>query len=82
MKPIIEVLSKHKTNNEKWYLLFSGSSSDGMGSPSYVGRTLNQCDAMNHYIEEKSSPYNNGHVEIVTDKSISIATLSDLEQSI
>jgi len=53
-----------------WYLMYDGSSSDGLGEPEYVGRTTDKEIAREFYLRNKDSPYWTGHVDIVSDKKI------------
>lgn len=50
-----------------WYLLYDGSSSDGIGWPDYVGRTTSVKVAKKHFKKCKSDRYCTGKVLIVTD---------------
>jgi hypothetical protein len=49
-----------------WYLLYDGTSEDGRGTPSYVGRTVQHADAV-RFITNRKSPYWAGHVLVVGD---------------
>jgi len=53
---------------ETWYLLFDGDSPDGMGSPDYIGRTLDKDKAQAHHDKCRENPYSTGKVVVVTDK--------------
>jgi hypothetical protein len=52
---------------ETWYLLFAGTSVDGMGDGNYVGRTTDKSVAKTHWDECRSNPYSVGKVIAVTD---------------
>lgn len=52
---------------ETWFLLYDGSSEDGMGTGNYVGRTTDKQAAMAHYQKCASNPYSTGYVLIVKD---------------
>jgi hypothetical protein len=56
-----------KFMTETWYLLFVGTTADGMGDGNYVGRTTDKSTARKHYDECKSPPYSVGKVIVVTD---------------
>lgn len=62
----IEELVLNEMMERRWYLLYSGSSADGRGHPSYVGRTIHESIAMEHW-KTCTSPYSNGKVVIVDD---------------
>ncbi len=65
--------------NDKWYLLFSGSSCDGMGQPSYAGRTIDKQQADAHYKKVTASSYSTGKVVIVTDDTYkTVRKLADI----
>lgn len=53
--------------SDTWYLLFDGTSADGLGSGTYCGRTTDKSVARKHYDECKSNPYSVGEVIAVTD---------------
>jgi len=59
--------------NEKWYLLFEGSSPDGRGDPNYKGRTKSATKAKEHFDKCANNPYSTGKVVIVTDHDYEIA---------
>ena len=59
---------------ETWYLLFVGSSPDGLGHSIYDGRTTDKEEAIRHFEEIKSNPYSTGKVVIVTDEEYRVAT--------
>lgn len=50
-----------------WYLLFGGTSEDGMGPGRYEGRTTSKEKAKRYYDECLSDPYSTGYVQAVTD---------------
>ena len=54
---------------ETWYLLLSGSSADGIGTPDYIGRTKDMEIAKAHVKKERSSPFSTGGVQIINDNS-------------
>ena len=57
-----------------WFLLFSGQSCDGGGTPTYTSRTEDVGVVRRHYMQGKSNPYSFGHVAIVTDTVYTIAS--------
>ena len=52
---------------ETWYLLYAGTTADGMGEGNYCGRTTDKEIAKKHWDECKSNPYSVGKVIAVTD---------------
>lgn len=60
-----------------WYLLFAGTSTDGLGTPKYVGRTTDINKAAQHYREVKQSPYSTGKVMICDNETYREATAGD-----
>jgi hypothetical protein len=56
-----------------WYLLFDGSSVDGRGEGTYVGRTTDREAARKHYVRCAKDPYSTGRVDIVTDTKLESA---------
>lgn len=54
---------------ETWFLLYGGTSEDGMGNGLYIGRTTSVLDAYKHYRNCVENPYSTGYVLIVTDSS-------------
>ena len=52
---------------DTWYLLFDGTSVDGMGDGTYCGRTTDKSVARKHYDKCKSNPYSIGKVIAITD---------------
>jgi hypothetical protein len=52
---------------ETWYLLFAGTTADGMGDANYSGRTTDKSIAKKHWDECRSNPYSVGKVIAVTD---------------
>ena len=54
---------------ETCYLLYDGTSVDGMGDGNYCGRTTDKSVERKHYDESKSNPYSIGKVIAVTDTS-------------
>ena len=57
-----------KTSSEVWYLLYGGTSSDGAGGGSYVGRTTSKEEAIEHWTNCRRDPYSVGGVSVLTDK--------------
>lgn len=55
--------------NEVWYLLYDGSSVDGMGKGSYCGRTTDYLVAKAHHDANHDNPYSLASVKAVTDAS-------------
>lgn len=53
---------------ETWYLLYSGSSCDGRGTPKYKERTLNRDYARVFLKKVRSTPYSFGHVIEINEK--------------
>lgn len=51
-----------------WYLLYEGTSPDGMGDPYYCGRTTKRDEAIKHFRKCKADPYSTGKVIRLTDK--------------
>ena len=52
-----------------WFLLFGGSSADGLGPGVFVGRTTVPAEAERHYRMVRRDPYSTGYVVIVSDDS-------------
>lgn len=52
------------------YMLYDGSSVDGMGKPDYVGRTTSKAEAREFMDRHKGSPYWIGCVKVLTDKFV------------
>lgn len=52
-----------------WFLLFGGSSADGLGPGVFVGRTTVPAEAERHYRMVRRDPYSTGYVVIVSDAS-------------
>lgn len=52
------------------YMLYDGSSVDGMGRPDYVGRTTSKAKAREFMDCRKGDPYWIGRVKVLTDKFI------------
>lgn len=59
--------TRDMNNRETWYLLFGGTSVDGMGQGKYIGRTTDKEVAHRHYQACVDNPYSIGKVIIVTD---------------
>lgn len=57
-------------SSEAWYILYDGSSPDGMGRASFVLRTLDKEVAIQHSYKCDSDPYCTGYTQVVTDTSI------------
>ena len=53
--------------NEVWYLLYDGSSVDGMGKGSYCGRTTDYYVAKAHHDANHDNPYSIAAVKAITD---------------
>ena len=53
--------------NDVWYLLYDGSSVDGMGKGSYCGRTTNCLVAKAHHDTHHPDPYSLASVKAITD---------------
>lgn len=51
-----------------WYLLYGGSSVDGSGPGTYIGRTTESDVAFKHAKKCASDPYSTGYVIAVTDR--------------
>lgn len=54
----------------RWFLLFDGSSADGMGPGQYAGRTDDPDVARAHHEKIRANPYSTGYVEVVEDDRI------------
>lgn len=77
--PKKNVAEHHKT----WFLLYGGTSCDGRGQPTYVGRTTCPKKALKHQqMLEKGSPYSLGHVEAITDTSSVRCGLNELQSRV
>jgi hypothetical protein len=50
-----------------WFLLYDGTSADGLGSPTYCGRTTDPIKALDHFIKCRRNVYSTGKVVIITD---------------
>lgn len=61
-------------NHEVWYILFGGTSEDGRGRGTYIGRTTDKTVAKKHYEHCRKDPYSTGRVVIYTDTSASEAS--------
>lgn len=57
-----------------WFLLYDGTSEDGRGLGYYCGRTTDAKLAKLHYDKCRSSSYNTGYVDIVTDNKLERAS--------
>ena len=57
---------------ETWFVLMTGSSPDGLGSPSFYKRTTNKEEAIEFYKQEKDNPYSTGKVWFVTDSTMDV----------
>lgn len=53
--------------NKPLYLLYSGQSVDGLGTPDYAGRTEDISVAFKHWTFCKENPYSTGKVVRITD---------------
>ncbi len=58
---------------ETWYLLYGGTSADGLGKGYYVGRTTDMFTAIEHFNKQKNDPFSIGEVQIVRDDEITVA---------
>lgn len=56
--------------NQPWFLLYGGSSEDGLGPGIYIGRTTDEAVARKHAEECSKNPYSTGYVNVVTDDKI------------
>lgn len=63
--------------SSRWFLLYGGSSPDGLGVGRYVGRTIDPRVASAHFRKCKADPYSTGYVKIVQDENIETAMSSD-----
>jgi isopentenyl phosphate kinase len=64
-----------------WFLLYSGSSPDGMGRADYVGRTTDQIYALQHLVHERLSPYNTGDVWVNSeDEEERVSSADELQK--
>ena len=61
------IKERDEARGQTWYLLYGGTSEDGMGSGSYIGRTTDKKIAQMHHSKCRQNPYSIGFVEIVTD---------------
>ena len=52
-----------------WYLLYDGTSADGMGPGNYAGRTTSKDEALSHFRSVSASPYSVGYVVKITDST-------------
>jgi len=55
---------------EIWYLLYDGTSADGLGQGKYCGRTLDMFTAIEHFEKVKNDPFNTGKVVKITDSEM------------
>lgn len=55
--------------NEVWYLLYEGTSVDGMGRGSYCGRTTDYYVAKAHHDKHHDNPYSTSGVKAFTDSA-------------
>lgn len=62
-----DLRERDETRGQTWYLLYGGTSEDGMGSGPYIGRTTDKEVARDHHAKCRKNPYSIGFVEIVTD---------------
>lgn len=58
------------TGDDRWFLLYGGSSPDGRGAGRYIGRTTDVKVALKHWREIKKDPYSTGCVDIITNTNI------------
>jgi len=59
------------------FLLYSGSSEDGRGTPRYSGRTEDARAAHKHWLECERNPYSIGKVVRVTDSTETFMMAAD-----
>lgn len=52
-----------------WFLLYDGSSEDGMGRGEYCGRTTSYLEAKAHHDKHYGNPYSTASVTAITDKA-------------
>jgi hypothetical protein len=64
-----EIMRLEDQAKAPWYLLYDGSSADGMGQGQYVGRTTDEDAANKHADKCRKNPYSTGRVMKVTDTS-------------
>lgn len=57
-------------STEAWYILYDGSSPDGMGCSSFILRTLDKEIAMRHAYKCADDPYCTGYTLVVTDTTV------------
>lgn len=56
-------------NTEIWFLLYDGSSVDGMGRGEYCGRTTSYLEAKAHHDKHHEDPYTTAATKAITDKA-------------
>ena len=61
---------------ELWFLLFDGQSEDGMGQPSYSGRTTDPETAKRHFEKCQSDPYCTGKVLCYDNSKLTLISQS------
>lgn len=61
------------------YLLFDGTSTDGRGEPSYVGKTTHPKEAKKHFDKCSKSPYSIGKVMVANDFALFTADKGTFE---
>lgn len=59
-----------KPDQPRWFLLYGGTSPDGLGQATYAGRTMNPAFAAKFAADLKTDPHSTGYVEVVTDSKI------------
>jgi len=62
-----------------WYVLFDGTSTDGMGEGKFLKRTTDKSEAAKHY-KKVQSPYSTGKVIIINDFDFRLATKNDFDK--
>ena len=61
--------TRHNTScPDTIFVLYGGTSCDGMGPAEYIGPTLDTAAAYKHWIECKNDPYSVGRVVVLTKK--------------
>ena len=55
-----------------WFLMYAGTSADGLGTGSYVGRTTNPIEALGELSVIANNPYSTGKIEAISDSKITI----------
>lgn len=58
---------QESSSEENWYILYGGTSADGLGPSKFIGRTTDRDIAMEHYLAIRNDPYSTGKVVIITN---------------